>query len=411
MAFTQSIPSMEEDRATMDRIYAAPAPALLRQLEGARGNGLTTSQAMREIVKLAIGPGRLKPQEYFYYRLFEPSLTFAQKAAFIGKREQPWIHLACNDRSWTGVCNDKLLFYTLMERLRIPVPKLLALYHTHRRGGEEVSHLRSKGDLRRFFLGLDQPVFAKPVDGVHSIGSIAVDGVDAGTGTASLATGTQVALDEIIQRMDQSRASGYLIQERVRPHPDLVRLCGPTLSCVRLIVLLGRNGPELLRTQFKIPVGSNAADNFWRGNMISAVDLDSGKILRVVKGTGSQQILPTTHPDTGQRLIGAVLPLWPEVKRLATEAAAALPRIRLQAWDIAISANGPVIIECNSGGDFSAPQLAWGKGMLDERFRRFLGEQGYRPRSALLIPLSVAKSAARNLGVMRKKRTRNSRHL
>ena len=76
MAFTQSIPSMEEDRATMDRIYAAPAPALLRQLEGARGDGLTTSQAMREIVKLAIGPGRLKPQEYFYYRLFDPSLTF-----------------------------------------------------------------------------------------------------------------------------------------------------------------------------------------------------------------------------------------------------------------------------------------------------------------------------------------------
>ncbi len=408
---THAIPSIEEDRATMDLLYAPPAPALKAQLDGARRHGMSASAIVREIAKLAVGPGRLKPQEYFYYRLFDPTLTFAEKRAFIGKREQPWIHLACNDRSWTAICNDKLLFYTLMAALHLPVPRLLAFHHATRRGLPETPHLRSMEELRRFFLALAQPVFAKPVDGVHSIGSMAIDRIDPATGMATLATGTQVSLEQVLQRIDQSRGSGYLIQERLRPHPDLRRLCGQTLSCARIVVLMGRNGPELARTQFKIPVGRNAADNYWRGNMLAAIDPDTGRIERVVKGTGFQQTFPTTHPDTGQQLIGAVLPLWPEVKRLALEAALALPRIRLQAWDIAIGAEGPVIIECNAGGDFSAPQLAWGKGMLDERFRRFLREQGYRPRPAILIPLAMAKAAAMKFGLLRKRRSPGSRHL
>jgi hypothetical protein len=44
----------------------------------------------------------------------------------------------------------------------------------------------------------------------------------------------------------------------------------------------------------------------------------------------------------------------------------------MQAWDVAPTDRGPVLIEVNIGGDFNLPQLAQAKGLMDERFRRFL---------------------------------------
>jgi hypothetical protein len=412
MVSLEAVPSIDEDRALMDRIYASPAASLRVQLARARTGEVGAVRMAREIARLAIGAGRLKPQEYFYYGLYDPALSMDQKLAFVGKREQPWIHLACNDRSWSGVCNDKLLFYSLLSVLGFPMPRLLALYSATRLAERSALHMRTTDELWQFLLDLKHPVFAKPVDGVHSIGSMAIEQIDAKSGTATLATGAQVSLESIVRRIDQSRQNGFLIQEKVRPHPQLQALTGTaTVSCVRVVVLMSRDGPEIFRTQFKIPVGRNAADNFWRGNMLAAVDPETGEIVRVVKGTGAQQTLPATHPDTGLPLIGFALPCWSELKGLVLQAACALPRIGIQAWDIAMSESGPLLMECNSGGDFSPPQLAWGEGVLDERFRAFLRERGYRPRPLARIPLAVAKSAAAKVGIVRKRRTKNSRHL
>ena len=145
--------------------------------------------------------------------------------------------------------------------------------------------------------------------------------------------------------------------------------------------------------------------------MLAAVEPETGEIMRVVKGTGSQQTRPATHPDTGRPLIGFALPCWPELKGLVLQAACALPRIGIQAWDIAMSESGPLLMECNSGGDFSPPQLAWGEGVLDERFRALLQERGYRPQPLARIPLAMGKAAATKLGIVHKRRTKNSRHL
>jgi glutathione synthase/RimK-type ligase-like ATP-grasp enzyme len=57
---------------------------------------------------------------------------------------------------------------------------------------------------------------------------------------------------------------------------------------------------------------------------------------------------------------------------LCLEAARALPGLRVQAWDIALTDRGPVLVEVNIGGDFNLPQLAHATGLMDERFRAFV---------------------------------------
>ncbi len=170
-----------------------------------------------------------------------------------------------------------------------------------------------------------------------------------------------------------------LIQRRLAPHPSLARLFGPRLWSVRVLVLLGPDGPLIHRAVVKIATGRNPADNFWRaGNLIGAIELGTGHIVRIVQGVGAQMSVNGVHPDAGQPIVGTPLPCWQDLTALVTEAARLLPGVRTQSWDIALTERGPVPLEVNFGGDLNLAQLAQGAGVLDDGYSDHLRRCGYR---------------------------------
>jgi hypothetical protein len=186
-------------------------------------------------------------------------------------------------------------------------------------------------------------------------------------------------VSDFAQAVEEWGESGYLFQPRIVPHPDWQAVIGDRVSTVRLLVFVTPGGPEIYRALTKIPAGSNVADNFWRaGNMLAAIDAESGRIQRVVTGTGTTHATCNSHPDTGAALIGFQIPCWQSMRELCLAAAAALSAVRLQAWDIAVSKDGPLIVEANIGGDFNLVQLAFGKGIFDSRFKEHIASCGYR---------------------------------
>jgi hypothetical protein len=63
------------------------------------------------------------------------------------------------------------------------------------------------------------------------------------------------------------------------------------------------------RAVAKIATGSNAADNFWRqGNMLGAIELETGIISRVVRGTGAEMSLNEAHQETKRPIVGTLIP-------------------------------------------------------------------------------------------------------
>ena len=59
------------------------------------------------------------------------------------------------------------------------------------------------------------------------------------------------------------------------------------------------------------------------------------------------------------------------------------PAIRTQrpfakSWDLALTGQGPVLLEVNFGGDFNLAQLAHGAGVLDDACAERLRQCGYR---------------------------------
>ena len=266
---------------------------LMAMRDGRSGIALLT-----EAVRLMRGAGKLSVPEYLYYRLWERSLSLEDKRAFVGKKAQHLMHLACNDRHWYQTAADKILFQTIMTGAGLPVPETLAVTQPMRwlpnalalSGAEELA-----GWLRNPAI---YPLFAKPAAGKYSLDVLSIDRFDPDSGQLVLLGGETISP---VQAAEQMRSrNGYVLQQRMSPHPRLAENFGPRLWSVRVLVLVRPDRPVIHRALAKIATGSNPADNYWRpGNMVAALDTVTGQIKRVVRGVGADLTVCTTHPDTG----------------------------------------------------------------------------------------------------------------
>jgi hypothetical protein len=339
------------------------------------------SQAM-DIAKLTFGFGKLTAREYFAFRLFDDEgYSFEDKQRFIGQRAQNRILTRAVPVEWWSVAHDKLVFYGLAEGLGFRVPKLRALYHPYRCFGQ-VPVLGDRTMLEEFLRDeTNYPFFGKPLNGMFSVAVSSAIRYEAAGDRILLSERGWVAVEDFAAQLDPYLKNGYLLQERLMPHERLREVCGDHLSTIRMVLLIEDKGPTLLHCLWKIPAGDNIADNFWRpGNLLASIDAESGQIARVIQGTGLDQVVCKTHPDSGRPLLGMTLPQWPDLKAYCLAGAASLPGLSMQAWDIALCPEGPVMVEVNIGGDFNLPQLATGRGLLEGAFADFLDRRGLGPK-------------------------------
>lgn len=185
-----------------------------------------------------------------------------------------------------------------------------------------------------------------------------------------------------------------LVQPRVRPARALGAIMSAHgLGTVRAVTWLDGDRPRLLVACLRIPVGERDADNFLcgaSGNLVAAIDAASGRLTSVL---GSRRrdwpdiVEVERHPDTGQRIAGFEVPQWSALLDLVTTAQRAFPGLPSIGWDVAITDQGPLLIEGNGRYDVDILQLAHDRGLrplLDAALRGH-GER-MRPRSARAAP-------------------------
>ncbi len=355
-----------------------PLPLLMRQV--AADYGKSFNQLLTEFVKLGYGPGKLSVEEYFDLRLFDDkALAGADKREFIGMSVMRSVWDQINyDRNWFGLLNDKLASTALLGAYGFPVIPVEAIFSAEvDLPRPQCRVLRTADDLHAFMREPgNYPMFGKPTDGLQSLGSMSFDGLDAATGILTMVDGSKVALDQIVADVTTHYQAGYLLQKRLIPHAAIRTICGQRLATVRIVTINPKSGPEIIRAAWKIPAGANAADNFWRsGNLLGTVDIETGRIARVIRGKGIDQELVECHPDSGTRMVDFELPMWAEAKKLALQGMKVFKSMGMIGWDIAITDQGPVIVEPNESPDHVLPQLADRRGIMDERFRAFVAER------------------------------------
>jgi hypothetical protein len=346
-------------------------------LRAAARAGKPLGGVLRDLVATMLGPGKLTAEEFIYFRLFETGKDEAARRRYVGLRAQDAIfRRTCDERYWS-LAHDKLLCQAFLQGLGHPVPEILALLHAARAFGA-TPRLDDVGMIARFLECGPFPMFLKPAAGMFSLGTIALERFDAARDCALGFDGTRWTAAALAEAAAQA-PGGLMAQRFLEPHPAAAALAGRRLGTLRLIVIVEASGPRLYRALWKLPVAPNMADNFWlTGNLLAAVDRDSGTITRVVRGNGAALEEVASHPDTSRTLVGSTVPLWEAALASTLAAAADVPGIGMQAWDVGLTERGPVLVELNVGGDVNLPQLAHDEGLMTDEFARFLAERAAR---------------------------------
>ncbi|MBF6907457.1 hypothetical protein HN295_20035, partial [Acinetobacter baumannii] len=130
-------------------------------------------------------------------------------------------------------------------------------------------------------------------------------------GKLHLRNGKTVVLDQYFDRW--LCRYGILLQAVAHPHPDIAQRFGPRLATARVFVLVTNDGPLVHRAALRIPAGDNMVDNFQHGasgNLLGAIEVDSGVVSNVIGKYNNRLETIPAHPDTGQQIIGCVVPDW-----------------------------------------------------------------------------------------------------
>ena len=330
-----------------------------------------------DIFRLSRGKGKLSPEEYYNYRLFDDKhMRAEEKRAFIGHNGMRQIYGRIISPFFRGMAHDKLIADAMVRGAGFPCPDAYAVYHRNRRCSAMpvLATPEALADFLREEMPL--PCFAKPLNGWQSRGVALIESYDDKADVLNLAEAGRVSVQTFAQEIDALK-NGALFQEALRPHPSLAKSCGPRVSTVRTITLVDESGASLYLATWKVPASGNIADNFWRsGNLLADVDMETGVVRRVIRGVGLDLELHETHPDTGEPLVGMNLPDWGAVRQLSEDLALLLPELRIVASDIGLTDKGSVVVEVNDGGDMTLPQLASGKGIITPEMESFVEKSG-----------------------------------
>jgi Sugar-transfer associated ATP-grasp len=335
-------------------------------------SGRPTWALALEMVHLYRSTARLGFSEYFDFQLYLKDLSLSQKEQFAGWRMQSILEEALIDDYARFLSLDKITMYSLLKSFGLPIPALRAVYKSQRPSG--MTQLHSEQELAGYLCQQgNTPVYLKPSLGSYGRGNTLI--TKAAGNSVTLGDGTQMPIGEFCKSLDDPHGLGWVLQEPLSAHPLIAEKCGAKISGVRIHTFLGAQGAVATKAVWKINVGRDDSDNFQHGasgNMLAAVEMETGRVSRIISGTGSNQVVNPSHPVTGAQLVGFQIPRWPEIKALACEAQLAFPGFICPGWDIAVCEDGPKILEVNYFGDIDLSQHAHRQGFLDERFMALL---------------------------------------
>lgn len=162
---------------------------------------------------------------------------------------------------------------------------------------------------------------------------------------------------------DHAAQNRIFLEELVKQHPEMNVLCSTSVNTMRMMTLNDRGTPRLLWAGLRVGNGINAVDNFHAQGMGVKIDLDTGKLVGQAINKDNEAF--DAHPATGVVFDGFQIPCFQEAKELVLKAALESDKILMVGWDVAISENGPVIIEGNRRPGFDLVQVLDDRGRMD----------------------------------------------
>lgn len=145
-------------------------------------------------------------------------------------------------------------------------------------------------------------------------------------------------------------------EELIKQHPIMSELHPESVNTIRILTING----TIVGATLRIGAGGSRVDNASSGGCFATIDLESGIVTTCGHDFQGNKYL--AHPTTGVYIPGFQIPFWVELCDLVGKAVALEINTPIIGWDVAISEDGPVLVEGNVGPGIRLMQVADKKG-------------------------------------------------
>jgi hypothetical protein len=139
----------------------------------------------------------------------------------------------------------------------------------------------------------------------------------------------------------------YMLQDTVIQHPDLQNLNPSCVNTLRLVTIDDGIQVHNLSGILRTGTGNSITDNATLGGLGCGIGDDGYLMKEAFDGL----VRIDRHPDSGICFDGFRVPWYAEARELTRKMHMTFHCFFMIAWDIAVTASGPVVIEANPIGD------------------------------------------------------------
>jgi len=149
-----------------------------------------------------------------------------------------------------------------------------------------------------------------------------------------------------------------IIQKYIKQHQKLEDYC-PSVNTIRTETIITKDNDVVVLGAFiRFGIKDYFLDNQKLGGLSIGVNIETGEIYETaMNGIGETF---TEHPDSGIPFKGFVIPYWDEVLKLSEQVQRNFSYFKMLGPDIAITPDGPVIIEINATPDHAGLEMDYG---------------------------------------------------
>ena len=278
-----------------------------------------------------------------------------------------------NPGRYAVLARDKYLTHLVLEKNGIPTPELFAYYNPESSSADcdvVLNELKAKG--------ISSCVIKPAVDVAHGEGVFVCSSIDYQTDDCILTktSGERLSLRSFCE---QNKHKSWLFEKRVVQSDQIGVINQSSVNTIRFMTALYPDGDVKVFAAFmKIGRAGSDVDNAGSGgNVDCAIDLETGVCYNSLQFNSFADIVRCDrHPDSNREINGLRIENWESVKRLICEYQSRIPELKAIGWDVALTDNGPVIIEINNWWDTTG-QLFVGKGWREEVRNCFLAWEKY----------------------------------
>lgn len=269
------------------------------------------------------------PREYFRYQFYKKNVTLGATQDYLSYKElRRYVYPpknALSDR-W----KNKGVLYAELAEEGFPVPENIGILNPF-----DINKLKYRElDKNSLKTLLEEPVqyVLKPTE------------LSEGRGIYFLNPGEE-RINSPEQVLNKVKNREYLLQRYVNQHPLFNRIYPHSVNTLRIVSFNHSGAVFIWGAVLRVGLDGNKTDN-WHGGGLG-IKVEGGKLREGVLVKGAEIMFVKRHPTTGFEFFDLEIPFWSECIEVVKRGARAFADTRAIGWDVAVTENGPLILEAN----------------------------------------------------------------